>query len=134
MGAFFPGIKAVQIIISCLEIVSAIKRACFSLYSLLISFAYPPEVSDCFDSSSSTIINLAPKLSTCSFVALLTSVAQTTAPNLFAVAIACKPATPTPKIITFAGLTLPAAVIIIGKAFLNFSAASITALYPAKLA
>ena len=58
----------------------------------------------------------------------LTSVADTTAPNLFAVAMACNPATPTPKTITLAGLTRPAAVIIIGKAFPNCSAASITLL------
>ena len=79
-------------------------------------------------SSISTIMNFAPKLSTCSLVAILTSVAETTAPNLLAVAIACSPATPTPKTITLAGFTLPAAVIIIGKAFLNCSAASITLL------
>ena len=79
-------------------------------------------------------MNFPPRLSTCSLVAALTSVADTTAPSLFAVAIACKPATPTPSIITFAGFTLPAAVIIIGKAFPNCSAASITLLYPAKLA
>ena len=70
-------------------------------------------------SSSSTITNLPPKLSTCSFAAILTSVAETIAPSLFAVAIACKPATPAPNTITFAGAIVPAAVIIIGIALLN---------------
>ena len=39
----------------------------------------------------------------------------TTAPSRFAVAIACRPATPAPSTITFAGATVPAAVVIIGK-------------------
>ena len=61
--------------------------------------------------------NFPPKLSTCSFDAALTSVAETIAPNLLAVAIACKPATPAPIIKTLAAGTVPAAVIIIGTAF-----------------
>ena len=40
---------------------------------------------------------------------------ETTAPSRFAVAIACRPATPAPSTITFAGATVPAAVVIIGK-------------------
>ena len=60
-------------------------------------------------------MNLAPKDSTCSFTLGLTSEASITAPNLLAVAMACKPATPTPKITTRAALTVPAAVINIGK-------------------
>ena len=39
----------------------------------------------------------------------------TTAPRRFAVAIACRPATPAPSTSTFAGETVPAAVVIIGK-------------------
>ena len=45
------------------------------------------------------------------------SVANTTAPILFAVAIACNPATPAPTTNTFAAGIVPAAVIIIGIAF-----------------
>ena len=41
------------------------------------------------------------------------------APILLAVAIACKPATPAPTTKTFAAEIVPAAVIIIGIAFLN---------------
>ena len=41
-------------------------------------------------------MNLAPSDCTCSFVAGRTSVAVTCAPRRLAVAIACKPATPTP--------------------------------------
>ena len=75
----------------------------------------------------------APKLSHCSPAALLTSVAETTAPSLFAVAMACRPATPTPIIKILAGAIVPAAVIIIGIALLYREALFITALYPAKL-
>ena len=42
--------------------------------------------------------------------------------------MACKPATPAPITKTFAGATVPAEVIINGKALLNILAASITAL------
>ena len=45
-----------------------------------------------------------------------------------AVAMACKPATPTPMMKTRAAGTVPAAVIIIGKARPNWAAASMTAL------
>ena len=47
--------------------------------------------------------------------------------------MACKPATPTPITNTLAGAIVPAAVIIIGKALPSTPAASIIALYPAKL-
>jgi hypothetical protein len=60
-------------------------------------------------------------------VAGRTSVAVTTAPSRRAVAIACRPATPTPITNTFAAGIVPAAVIIIGKARPKASAASITA-------
>ena len=49
-------------------------------------------------------------------VADRTSVADTCAPSRRAVAIACKPATPTPMIKALAAEIVPAAVIIIGKA------------------
>ena len=39
------------------------------------------------------------------------------APRRFAVAMACKPATPLPMITNLAGLTVPALVVIIGIAF-----------------
>jgi hypothetical protein len=60
-------------------------------------------------------MNLPPRLITSSFTAGLVSNTSTTAPNLFAVAIACKPATPAPRIRTFAGAILPAAVMNMGK-------------------
>ncbi len=50
------------------------------------------------------------------------------APSRLAVAMACKPATPTPITSTRAGAMVPAAVIIIGMARPNWAAASITAL------
>jgi hypothetical protein len=58
---------------------------------------------------------LGPSDRICSLVAERTSVALTWAPRRRAVAIACRPATPTPMTKTFAALTVPAAVIIIGK-------------------
>ena len=64
----------------------------------------------------STKIGLAPSDWICSLVAERTSVALTCAPSRLAVAIACRPATPTPITNTLAGLTVPAAVIIIGNA------------------
>ena len=81
----------------------------------------------------SIFTNFAPKDFTCSSTIGLVSKASTLAPNLFAVAIACKPATPTPITKTFAGFNVPAAVIIIGKATFSNFADSITATYPAKL-
>ena len=51
-----------------------------------------------------------------------------TAPNRLAVAMACKPATPTPKMTTRAALTVPAAVINMGKKRWYLSAATMTAL------
>jgi hypothetical protein len=55
------------------------------------------------------------------------SKASTLAPNLFAVAIICSPATPTPITKTRAGEIVPEGVIIIGKIFGSLDAASITA-------
>ena len=52
----------------------------------------------------------------------------TTAPSRRAVPIACSPATPMPRISTFAGLAVPAAVVRSGKYRPNASAAMITAL------
>ena len=72
-------------------------------------------------------MNFAPRLCTCSFTAGRTSVAVTMPPRRRAVAIACRPATPTPITNTFAAGTVPAAVIIIGKARPNSADASITA-------
>ena len=51
--------------------------------------------------------NFPPKLSTCSFDAILTSVAKTIPPILFAVAIACNPATPAPTTKIFAAGIVP---------------------------
>ena len=55
--------------------VSLSRSSCFFLNSSDASFAYPPFVSKFSDPS--TVKNLPPKLSTCSFEAILTSVANT---------------------------------------------------------
>ena len=73
-------------------------------------------------------MNFAPSEATCSLTAGRTSVAVTMAPSRRAVAMACKPATPTPMTNTRAAGTVPAAVIIIGRARSNAAAASTTAL------
>ncbi len=59
-------------------------------------------------------MNFAPSDSICSLTAGRTSEASITAPRRLAVAIACRPATPAPRINTRAAFTVPAAVIIIG--------------------
>ena len=92
----------------------------------MASLAYPPSVSKF--SAPSTVKNLPPRLSTCSLEAILTSVACTIAPILFAVAIAWSPATPAPTTRTFAADIVPAAVIIIGMAFSKIEKESTTAL------
>ena len=56
------------------------------------------------------------------------------APNRRAVAMACKPATPAPTTKTLAGVSVPAAVIIMGNIRGEASAAGSTALYPATVA
>ena len=85
---------------------------CFAARSSLISRAYPPAPSI---ASSCKSIKVAPIERTSSAEDGRTSYAETTAPSLRAVAIACKPATPAPKTRTFAGVTVPAAVINNGK-------------------
>ena len=62
----------------------------------------------------SIFTNFAPKLLTCSSTTGRVSNASTRAPRRFAVAIACKPATPTPITNTLSGEIVPAGVIIIG--------------------
>ena len=86
IGAFFPGISAVQIIISIFFKVSLNKSSCFFLKSSEASLAYPPSVSRF--SEPSTVKNFPPKLSTSTYDAALTSVPKTIAPILFAVATA----------------------------------------------
>ena len=49
-------------------------------------------------------------------------------------AIACRPATPAPRIRTLAGATVPAAVVIIGKSWPDSRAAISTAMYPPRFA
>jgi len=73
-------------------------------------------------------MNLAPSDSTCSFTLGRTSEASITAPRRLAVAIACKPATPTPSTTTRAALMVPAAVMSMGNRRWYWLAASITAL------
>ena len=78
-------------------------------------------------------MNLPPTDSICSAADFLTSEAYTIAPIRLAVAMACSPATPLPIITNFAGLTVPALVVIIGMALETFEAPSNTALYPERL-
>ena len=73
-------------------------------------------------------MNLPPSDSTCSFTDGRTSEASITAPSRLAVAIACKPATPTPRITTRPALIVPAAVISIGIRRWYWLAPIITAL------
>ena len=93
--------------------------------------AYPESSSK--SSMPSTCMNRPPTDSICSAADFLTSEAYTTAPNLFAVAMAWRPATPDPIITTLDGLTVPAEVVIIGIAFGTIEAPKITDLYPARL-
>mmetsp|Transcript_64157 Transcript_64157/g.106060 ORF Transcript_64157/g.106060 Transcript_64157/m.106060 type:complete len:286 (-) Transcript_64157:19-876(-) len=111
---------------------SPISAFSASWYSFDISFAYPP-----WPSPDSLILisrNSAPIDSTCSLQAARTSNARTMAPMPLAVAMADNPATPAPITRTFAGFTLPAAVIVCLKYRPKLFAASTTALYPAMLA
>lgn len=108
-GAALPGINAVVTIMSTSLAYLANKAISASMNSLDISLAYPP-----FPSPSSfilTVKNSAPSDSTYSFTAALVSKALTTAPSDLAVAMADSPATPPPITKTFAGGSLPAAVI-----------------------
>src|SRR5690606_35945675 len=127
-GALLPGIKAVVMTTSDLTIdFSNISDWAF-LYSSDCSTAYPP--APLSSTAPGTSTNLPPRLCTCSLTELLVSNASTTAPSLRAVAIACNPATPEPITSTFAGGTVPAAVINIGKKRGRLAAAKSTALYP----
>src|SRR5262249_60549552 len=76
-------------------------------------------------------MNLAPRLSTCSLAAGRTSVAVTMAPSRRAVAIAWRPATPTPITKTFAAGRVAAAALIIGKARADLGAPTVTPPGPA---
>ena len=78
-------------------------------------------------------MNRPPTDSICSAADLRTSEAYTTAPSLFAVAIAWSPATPDPMITNFEGRTVPALVVIIGMPLGTWAAPSNTALYPDRL-
>ena len=73
-------------------------------------------------------MNFAPSDSTCSRTLGRTSLASITAPRRLAVAMACRPATPTPSTTTRAAFTVPAAVISMGKKRWYWLAAIITAL------
>jgi hypothetical protein len=72
--------------------------------------------------------NLPPSDSISSLAAGRTSVAETTPPMRRAVAIAWRPATPAPTTNTLAGVTVPAAVIIIGSTRVYSAMASTIAL------
>ena len=78
-------------------------------------------------------MNFAPKLSVSCLAANLTSIAWIAAPSLLAVAMACKPATAAPWITNLAGLTVPAAVIIMGTIFETCRDPIKAALYPDRL-
>ena len=76
-------------------------------------------------------MNYAPNDSTCYLTAGRVSNPRTIAPKDLAVAIAAKPATPPPMTKILAGGSFPAAVICPVKNLPKFSAAIMTALYPA---
>ena len=124
-GAGLPNNCAVVITISDLSHTFDWSSFCFVICSSVSSFAYPWSVSPV--SPKSIFTNFAPREFTCSSTTSLVSNASTLAPNLFAVAIAWRPATPTPITNTFAGFRVPAAVIIIGNAVDKCFADSITA-------
>ena len=126
IGAFFPGISAVVITISASRTCLVMSSCCFLRKSEDTSFTYPPSV--LILSSPFNSMNLAPNDSTCSLVSGRMSLTSTIAPNRFAVAIACNPATPAPMITIRAGLTVPAAVINNGKILPKALAASNTVL------
>ena len=125
LGAVRPGTAAVVINTSAAAIYGESNSFCLFARSSVISLAYPPAPSK---ASNSKLINFAPIDLTSSAEDGRTSYAETTAPNLLAVAIACSPATPAPKTTTFAGVTVPAAVIRSGKNFGESSAATRDAL------
>jgi len=109
VGAFFPGMRAVEITISTSLAYFMNKSIWASWNSLDISFAYPPPPSP--DSSIDTSKNEAPTDSAYSLTAALVSNNLTIAPKFLAVTAAERPATPPPIIRTLAGGNLPAAVI-----------------------
>ena len=115
VGAGLPKTCAVVITMSEEAHTFFIPSLCISICSGVNSFAYPCSVSPV--SPISIFTKRAPKDLTCSSTTGRVSKASTFAPNLFAVAIACSPATPTPMTNTFEGEIVPAAVIIIGNAF-----------------
>src|SRR5690554_6715476 len=126
-GALLPGIKAVVMTTSDLTMDFSSISDCFFLYSSDCSTAYPP--APLSSTAPGTSTNLPPRLCTCSFTEALVSNASTTAPKRRDVAIACNPATPAPITSTFAGGTVPAAVINIGKKRGRVAAAKSAALY-----
>mmetsp|Transcript_30675 Transcript_30675/g.60734 ORF Transcript_30675/g.60734 Transcript_30675/m.60734 type:complete len:228 (-) Transcript_30675:528-1211(-) len=132
IGAFRPGMSAVVTMMSTSFAWSSIIFACAFLKSSDISLAYPPVPEP--SSSMGTSKNVAPMLSTCSFVTGRTSNALTIAPIFLAVWIAARPATPAPSTRTLAGATFPAAVICPAKKRGNSCEASTMALYPAMFA
>jgi len=79
-------------------------------------------------------MNFAPRLSTCSRVSGRMSYAVTIAPSRFAVAIAWRPATPTPRMSTRDGGTVPAAVTSMGMNLGMAVAPRSAAAYPAAVA
>ena len=112
LGAARPGIAAVVITASNSGIRRASSSCCVRCSSSVSSRAYPPSVSSPTTPRSR---NAAPSDSTCSRTAGRTSKPETTAPSRLAVAIAWRPATPAPSTSTFAGGTVPAAVISMGR-------------------
>src|SRR6266511_3895844 len=108
--------------------IAARTRSCSAAPS---SFAYPPAPSA---ATCGTSTNDAPSDWTCSFTMGRTSKAETTAPRRRAVASAWSPATPAPTMNAFAGASVPAAVVIIGRMRGSAAAPRRTALYPASVA
>ena len=125
LGAGLPGMSAVVMMMSTSLACSANNSISALMNSSLITLAYPPPPEP--SSSNSISRNSAPILSTCCLTSSLVSKARTMAPMLRAAPMAASPATPAPMTITFAGGTLPAAVIWPVKKRPKLFAASTTA-------
>ena len=125
-GAFLPGMRAVVMTKSAVATCLETSSCCFFKNSSDTPFTYPPSI--LIESSSLTMMNFPPNDSTCSLVSGRISDTSTIEPKRFAVAMACSPATPAPKMSTLEGLMVPAAVINIGNIFPRALAPIITLL------
>ena len=101
------------------EAISHTARLTSRTNSAVRGRAYPDASSK--SSMPSTSMNVPPTDSICSAAERRTSEAKTTAPMRLEVEIACRPATPLPMTTTRPGRTVPAEVVIIGIARLEWA-------------